>query len=63
MSELTRCNFCTLMDMRRRAQVRRTRVVMRLEPSGPMRGWTSARYANEDKPQHYFLELTDHCVC
>jgi hypothetical protein len=38
-------------------------VVVRLELSGDMRGWTSARYSNEKKPCHYFMELTTHCVC
>jgi hypothetical protein len=26
-------------------------------------GWTSVRYADQEKPIAYFLELPSHCVC
>ena len=63
MSELTRCSYCTLQDMRRRARIRGVQLITRVEGSGTMRGWTSVRYSNENEPSAYFLQLTTHCVC
>lgn len=59
MSELTKCNYCTLQDMRERAERRGVYVILKLDKEG----WTTARYSDQERPSHHFLELTDRCVC
>ncbi len=67
MSELTLCNHCTLERMKQRREDmwgNPIEVIVEIVPlDHDMAGWTSARYADKDKPSAYFLELTDHCVC
>lgn len=58
MSSLTRCNYCTFDDMRRRAAGRGAAVILRQYD-----GWIAARYSDHDEPTAYFLELSDGCVC
>ena len=58
MSELTRCNYCSLQDMKRRAEKRGVTVIL-----GRDRGWVTAKYSNEDKASHHYLELTESCAC
>lgn len=62
MSERTRCNYCTLEFMKRRAKTRHAEVILE-SGKDEMRGWMSARYSDEDKPSAYFMVLTTHCVC
>jgi len=59
MSELTRCNYCSLKDMEQKAKERRVVVIMGKDDAG----WITARYSDERQPAHHFMELTDHCVC
>jgi hypothetical protein len=63
MSELTSCNFCSLRSMKRRAAARGVTVIVKKESEGVMKGWTSARYSDRDKPSAHFMELTDRCAC
>lgn len=63
MSELTTCNYCSLQKMKARAKERGVEVVVATHSFGEMRGWTSARYSNEEEPSHWFMQLTAHCVC
>lgn len=63
MSALTRCNRCNLNDMRRRAAARGVEVIVKVEWTGEMRGWTSARYSDEDEPSAWFMQLTEACAC
>ena len=58
MSELTKCNHCTLRDMKENAEKRAAAVIL-----GEDDGWTTARYSDHDEPSAWFLELTDGCVC
>jgi hypothetical protein len=63
-SELTRCNFCQLQDMRERAL--KNGVTLVIEPAdarSEMRGWISVRYSDQKEPSGYFWELTNRCVC
>lgn len=64
MSELTRCNHCTVEDMRKRASKRGVRVIIENVPDDdPLAGWVSARYSDEQRPAAYFAELTAKCSC
>lgn len=58
MSELTRCNYCTLQRIREIAKKRGVGVIL-----GRQDGWTVVRYSDEDEPVAHLLEVTDHCVC
>jgi hypothetical protein len=64
-SELTPCNRCNLEAMKRRAKERGVEVVVKVvyNPKDPMRGWTSARYSDEEEPCAYFQVLTEACSC
>lgn len=59
MSDTLRCNFCSLEEMRKRAEQRGTEVI--IEPK--REGWIPVRYADEQAPHHWFLALTEECVC
>jgi len=63
MSELTRCNFCNKRDMEARAKERGVELIVRLETSGDMAGWWSARYSDKVEPSAWFMALTYSCVC
>lgn len=60
MSDLTPCNYCNVQWMWQRAKERRTKLIIKYDPE---MGMMSARYANEDKPSAWFVELTEHCAC
>jgi hypothetical protein len=59
MSELTRCNRCSLDEMERRATKHGATVLLTLDDDG----WLAARYSDQDEPSAWFRELTDGCVC
>ena len=59
MSELTPCNFCRLKDITERAEARGATVDTYVEESG----WIAVKVSDRDRPQTWFLALTDHCVC
>lgn len=56
MSELTRCNYCTLQEVRRR----HPDAVVTTKPDEY--GWLQVWIDDKPGGQH-FLALTDHCVC
>jgi len=58
MSELTRCNYCSLRAMKERAEARGVTVIV-----GHEDGWTTARYSDEEEPAAYFLTLSGRCEC
>lgn len=62
MSELTRCNWCSLREMRAKAKRRKTKVIIE-NGSGDFTGWKVVRYSDRELPSAYFMELSDHCVC
>lgn len=59
MSELTRCNHCSLKAMRERAERRGATVILDRDAEG----WITARYSDEAEPSAYFMELTNRCAC
>lgn len=59
MSELTRCNRCTLNSMIATATARGAKVFTWVG----IDGWTVAKYTDRDKPSAWFLKLTEDCVC
>lgn len=63
MSELTPCNWCSLLRMRRIANERGVELIVKKVPKGEtLAGWTSVRYADEE-PSVHFMSLSNHCVC
>jgi hypothetical protein len=61
-STLTKCNHCTLERMKRRRPG--VEVIVTQIPVGrEMEGWYSARYADEEEPSAYFMQLTVGCAC
>lgn len=65
MSELTRCNYCTLKDIKRKAKKEGKKVIVKrgkhnFEDSfmGP-----GIDVFIDDKKTAWFMELTNHCVC
>jgi hypothetical protein len=64
MSDLTKCNRCTLDEMQRRAAARGAEVIVEVEHAAQdMAGWISARYSDDDEPSAYFLSLPEACAC
>jgi len=63
MSELTKCNHCSLQDMELRASLRGATVIVIHETSGEMQGWYSARYSDEPEPSRWFKQLPVGCCC
>lgn len=61
MSELTKCNHCSLRDMEARAAERGATVIVAVRPGDD--NWISARYSDEEEPSAWFKVLTAHCVC
>lgn len=59
MSELTTCNYCTLQDIKRRADERGATVSL----SKDEYGWTVVQCSDKSKPSAWLMKLTDHCVC
>jgi hypothetical protein len=55
MSELTRCNYCSLEDIKRRHPG--AEVTTRVEER-----WLRV-FIDGEATERWFLELTDHCVC
>jgi len=65
-SELTRCNFCTLQRIMRSAAEVGATVTTRYEdpvPGHELDRWIAAIRSDKDKPSAYFKQLTTHCVC
>jgi len=61
MSELTRCNHCTLEAIRARNP--QAEVVLRPVPAGePLEGWLEV-LVDGVPSGHHFMALTDRCVC
>ena len=62
MSELTLCNFCSLQKLKRRYGEENVRVNRDLDKDG----WLEVKVRDEQgwhSAGHWFLALTDHCVC
>ena len=55
-SELTKCNYCSLQSIRSRARSHNWSVRLDTEES-----WV--RVLVDNVPVAWFMELTDHCVC
>lgn len=62
MSELTRCNWCSLREMRAKAKRRGARVIVE-NGTGDFTDWKVVSYSDRELPSAYFMELSDHCVC
>ena len=61
MSELTRCNYCTLKSIQKRyGEANVTVVTVRV---GEMRGWEKVLVQGKAKPVAYFMLRTTRCVC
>jgi hypothetical protein len=62
MSSLTRCNYCTLQDMVKRANSRGARVTIKPEMLGDV-PWLAVY--DEDRPNAigYFMQLPTECAC
>lgn len=66
MSELTRCNACSLKDIEARAKNRGATVTVKRIPVGtadPMAGWYEVRTSDKDETVAWFMELTAECCC
>ena len=64
MSSLTRCNHCSLEDMKRRAKARGVEVIVGRERLGNQKeAWYTARYSDQDEPCAWFMQLTVGCAC
>ena len=62
MSELTRCNRCSLNLMIAEAAKRGAWVILGKDEYG----WVTATYSdqeNQDEPSAHFMQLTKECVC
>lgn len=60
MSELSKCNYCTLKRMREKAARRNATVVLSKDLDTH---WTTARYSDRDVPSASFMVLTERCCC
>ena len=63
MSELTRCNFCTLQELEGRYGKDNVRIIA---TRGDMQGWWEAQKFVDGKwssAGHWFAMVTAHCVC
>lgn len=63
MSELTRCNYCTLRDIKRNAKIHGEVVTVRPAKGGGIEVATHKPDEDPDSFSVWFMELTDHCVC
>lgn len=66
MSELTRCNACSLKDIEARAKARGAHVAVERIPVGTgdsMEGWYQVNVSDKEEPVAYFMELTAECCC
>lgn len=68
MSELTPCNFDSLMRMKEKAAKRGVEVKLDMIDFGPIDGtetnwWITATYSDEEKPAAHFKALTTECIC
>lgn len=63
MSDLTPCNFCTMQNMKARAEMRGVELIVQLETEGDMVDWWSARYSDQTEPSAWFMAITDSCAC
>lgn len=60
MSEFTRCNFCTLQELRLRNKGKN--VSVRRLKEGDMHGWLGV-FIDGKEAGYWFKELGDHCEC
>jgi len=61
MSEITRCNYCSLREIKKRAKVKGEKVrIKNAKDFGLGKG--KDVFVN-DKKVAWFAELTNHCVC
>ncbi len=60
MSELTKCNYCSLKSMEWAANQRGVKLIIGPRDENDM---IPVRYSDKEKPSAWFLALTDHCVC
>ena len=70
MSELTQCNFCTLKDIKRRAEVQHKKVsILGDSLNGGKRIYVhpkKVKLSQDNKEEYFvawFMELTDSCAC
>jgi len=71
MSELTRCNYCTLADIKRRAKEGNKRVIQKWSKPGGVDVYVlpkdRKKYQHEEPPEAskvaWLAALTSHCVC
>lgn len=59
MSELTKCNWCTLQWMKARAKARGVEIIVDKDENG----WVRVRYSDYLDASAYFMELTEGCAC
>jgi hypothetical protein len=62
-SELTKCNFCSLQELEAKYGKDNVRVV---PARGDMQGWWEAQHYEDEKwisAGHWFMVVTAHCVC
>jgi hypothetical protein len=62
MSERTRCNFCTLQDIKRREEKDGAQVIIRGN-QGMLQPVVVYPDNSEKKIGAWFMELTDYCCC
>lgn len=62
MSELTRCNFCRLRDMRAAAKKRGARVTV-TQGKDDWTGWLVVKESDEPLPSAFFKALGNKCEC
>ena len=70
MSELTRCNYCSLQQIKRDAAARGATVTTRMETpqertfNGTIHdAWVVVEVSDREQPVAKFMALTTHCVC
>jgi len=63
MSELTRCNHCSLEDIKRRAKLRKAQVTLKATNDKDLPGWIAVWCSDRKVPVSYFLELPTECAC
>jgi hypothetical protein len=67
MSSLTKCNACSLADIKRDAERRGATVEVQRIPisdtNDPMAGWYQVKESDRKKTSAWFMELTVECCC
>ena len=62
MSEMTRCNYCTLKRLRAEAKKAGKPPIVAKNGTGNWIGW-KVLYQGDKPIEHYMKEITDHCIC